>query len=343
MSDAGFWATSTDGSTWRSRGGGDPLILDLYSVASLNGTFVAVGWDWFGGGNVWSSSDGIHWAQHQNPTTSNFYQVTSRPGLLVAVGDGVLPQTSTITNRNIYTSADGLNWTQRSCPVPPISGRYLNGVAYGASRFVAVDNAGAVYTSTLGTVWSTYPASAYAPISFCLDRFIARNNAGANIVSADGLTWSLMTKNVTNDFSRVRYGQGRFLALSGEKLFTSLDGTNWVERPLAANAGAVLNDIAFGERNVVVLGNENLQRPVLPVAFVSDPFVALGITVAFPPQLRLSGLEGRSYRIEYLDSVPGTAPNWQPLRTLSLTNSPSVVTDTTATGSQRFYRAVLLP
>ncbi|HYG34486.1 MAG TPA: hypothetical protein VEC99_06865, partial [Clostridia bacterium] len=247
------------------------------------------------------------------------------------------------TNRNIYTSPDGNVWTQRSCGVPVSAVRTITSVAYGSGRFVAVNDAGRLFTSTSGATWTTSPATVYSPITYCRDRFIARTQAGANLVSLDGLNWSLMIKNVTNDFGRVRYGHGRFLALSGDKIFSSIDATNWVQHPIALSAGTSFSDIAFGERNAVLIANENPERPVMPVAFVSDPFVALEITQGFPRRIALSGLEGLSYRIEYSDALqPGTM-DWRPLATFVLTSSPLIYTDITATASQRFYRAVLLP
>jgi len=228
--------------------------------------------------------------------------------------------------------------------MPASSVRPLSGVAYGSGRFVAVDTQGNVYTSTTGITWTRYiGAVAYGPITYCRDRFIARDQAGSNAVSPDGLSWSPMAKNVPDNFFRVLYGHGLFLALSGDKIFTSIDATNWVQRPITLSATTGFSDIAFGDRNAVLIGNENPQRPIMPVAFGSDPFVALEITPGFPPQLKLSGLEGRSYRIEYSDVLQPPAVNWQPLDTFSLTNSPLTWRDATATGSQRFYRAVLLP
>ncbi len=342
FNDMGFYATSEDGLNWQAATPGAPLVVDLYSVAYGNGVFVAVGWDWWWGGNLWSSADGFHWTRHTNPTVSNFYDVSCGAGLFVAVGDGVLPQTNTTTNRNIYTSPDGAVWTQRSCGVPAAGARPIQSVAYGPGKFIAVDQAGTVYTSSSGASWSRPVAgSAYWPVSFCRDRFIARQQSGTNIVSADGLMWSVMVKNVTNSFGRVHYDRGLFLALSEDKLFTSVDATNWVERPVTLSASTGFSDIALGDRNAVLLGCETPQR--VPVAYTSDPFVALEITRGSPAELILSGLQGASYEIEYSDNLQAGNVDWQPLIKLALTNSPLSWSDSTATGSQRFYRAVMLP
>jgi hypothetical protein len=341
MSDFGFVATSTDGSNWEAPGEYGS-VLQLNSVAYGGGRFVAVGWNWHTGGNLWSSSDGLSWTYQTNATVRNFMEVTYGNERFVAVGDGMIPGTFTHTNRTIYASLDGIAWSQRSSGAPPTDNSALESVAYGAGQFVAVGENGNVYTSTSGGTWTPAGAGVFGPVSFCRDRFIARGQSGANLVSTDGLNWSPMTKNVTNDFIRVRYGYGRFLALSADKVFSSPDSTNWVQHPVPFSANTTLIDIAFGERNVIVLANENPLRPVVPVAFISSSFMALGINRQAKPQLVLSGLEGASYRIEYADALPTPTTQWQEATTLVLTNSPLVWSDTTATGP-RFYRAVMLP
>src|SRR5206468_9823499 len=97
---------------------------------------------------------------------------------------------------------------------------------------------------------------------------------------------------------------------------------------------------AFGAGNFVAIGG-TFNSASLPFAYVSDPFVTVNMNPGFPPQLNVSGLLGRSYRIEHLADVRST--NWQTLGSFTLTNSPTLWPDTTATNASRFYRAVLLP
>jgi hypothetical protein len=68
------------------------------------------------------------------------------------------------------------------------------------------------------------------------------------------------------------------------------------------------------------------------------------LTTSDPPKIAVSGLVGRTNRIEYTDALATGTNNWQTLTTLELPSSPYLVTDSTATNSsQRFYRGVLLP
>ena len=61
------------------------------------------------------------------------------------------------------------------------------------------------------------------------------------------------------------------------------------------------------------------------------------------PSLQISGAVGATYLVEQVAALPPTG-NWTPLATLTLTNNLQTVMDTTlADGSQRFYRARLVP
>lgn len=352
MSDFGFIQSSDDGMTWTNRFGNS--IYDLLDVAYGQGIFVAVGWDWYGGQNLYSSTNGVNWTARTNATVSTFYGVTFTPGLFVAVGDGTIPGGSITTNRNIYTSSNGTNWTGRASGAPPNDVHAITGVAYGAGRFVGVDGYGYTYTSTTGITWTRSliganppPASSYGgSISFCNDRFIVLSGAATNLVSLDGVNWSAMVKDKTNLFTQVLYGNGLYVGLAGTNLLTSTNGTNWVLRNLQVLPGGTVTGLALSGRNLLAVGHKATYAPTVSsqaFAYISDPFVDVGINAGFPPSLQLSGLQGRTYRVDYSDTVVQGSNNWKPLTTVLLTNSPSTLMDTNAPGSNRFYRAALLP
>jgi len=353
--------TSDEGMTWTDR---DPVsVYDLFDVTYANGKFVAVGWDWWTGANIYDSTNGINWTSQTQTNNANFYRVTFGSGLFVAVGDGELLQSSNRTNRQIYTSANGTSWTGRLSGAPSGDVHTLRDVAYGAGRFVAVDDAGYVHTSTTGTTWTRNLVGAGGGgyggyVSFCNDRFIALFNNGTNFVSTDGLSWSPMVKDTTNLLSRVIYANGAYIAVAGPYLsstnvtltniFTSANGTNWLRRNFAAPTNASLESLVFANGRVMaagwyIIGSGMLYPNYVPLAYVSDPFAAVSIGSGFPPQLQISGLLGRSYRIDFTSSLQAPTNNWQPLATISLTNSPFYWLDTSATNSQRYYRTVLLP
>ena len=343
--DVGIVQTSDDGLHWTKRtpSGGDTFLffLDLFDVTFGNNVFVAVGWDWFGGANIYHSTNGIAWTPHTT-AIGNINRVIFGDDKFVAVGDGQLLQSSQMTNYNIYTSPDGSNWTPQNCGAPDDDVHSLFDVAYGDGRFVAVDGQGYFYTSTNGAHWTrTFDGREQGRISFCNGLFFAAAGAGTNLVSTDGLAWSTLTNGTGNAFQRVIFAGGSYVALSRSGLFTSRDGTNWVQRSLLPAPDVTLTAVAHGRDRLLVVGAVGLLSNVSPAAYVSDPSVALEINRTFPPELKVSGLVGQSYQIDYLDSL--VSNSWRTLTSFSLSNSPSLWTDFDATNSAGYYRAVLLP
>ncbi|MDB6110799.1 MAG: hypothetical protein JWR69_2549 [Pedosphaera sp.] len=345
--DNGVIQTSDDGMNWTMRTTRNYAVLDLYDVTFGNGLFVAVGWDFFGGNNIYHSTNGINWTPHTT-AIANFNRVAFGNGVFVAVGDGVLVDpagvgSTTYTNQRIYISFNGTTWVPRSDGGPnPTGNQPIYDVAYGAGRFVAVDGASHFYTSVNAQTWTkTTDSRVGGRINFCNGLFIAPTGPGTNLVSSDGLSWSLLTNTTAATFGRVIYAGGWYVALSGSKIFASTEGTNWFQRTLQLPPGASLATATFGARNFMAVGTAFSPSPTIPFAYLSDSVAALSINPGLPPQLKVSGLLGRSYRIEHLADVRST--NWQTLDTFTLTNNPTIWPDTTATNASRFYRAVLLP
>lgn len=340
--DDGVIETSNDGLNWTMQTTRDYSILDLYDVIYGAGIFVAVGWDYYGGNNIYSSTNGINWTPHATQI-SNIHGVTYGEGTFVAVGDGLLLNGTTYTNQNIYVSTDGINWSATDSGVPSGQVHTLYDVAYGAGNFVAVDGAGYFYSSSDGFDWTrTANSRAGQEVSFCNGLFFVPADAGTNLMSRDGLNWSLVTNSTGAAFGHVIYAAGVFVAQGSSKLFSSSDGTNWVQRNFNPPSNVDVTDLSFGNRNVVLTGYAYPASPTFaPAAFISDPFVALNMGASFPPQLTVSGLTNRNYRIEFLTNLASN--NWQIATNFTLTNSPFIWTDSQATDSSRFYRAALLP
>src|SRR5258708_8976525 len=232
--DSGVVQVSLDGMNWARL----PYyaLLDLYDVAFGNGTFVASGWDYYQGANLYNSTNGFDWASHSNATVANFFGVAYGGGLFVAVGDGLLPNTLTFTNRQIYTSPDGITWTGRRSGSADGDIHTIYAVACGSGVFVAVGG-GYVYTSTNATTWTrSYSANAGDTVSYCNGLFIIPSGPGANLVSTDGSTWSLVMNNTSSTFGRVIYNNRLYVAVAGWMLFTSLDATNWDQRSVPTPA-----------------------------------------------------------------------------------------------------------
>ena len=341
--DNGFVQTSEDGVSWTMRSKHDYSILDLYDVTfgkNLFGTnmFVAVGWDFYSGVNLYNSTNGIDWSPHSSGL-ANVFAVAYGDGSFVAVGADTLPNPGTVTSNVVVYSDDGVNWFSTDSRVPATASPGLNDIAYGNGQFVAVSPG---YIYPLFTQARITNSLAGGRISFCNGLFFIPAGPGTNLMSSNGLTWSAVTNNTATTFNRITYGGGNYVAVSMTNVFSSQDGTNWIQRNLQVSPFEHLVDLAPGNRNILLAGTGG------PTAYLSDPFVSLRIVSSFPqyvgympPQLIVSGLTNRTYRIEMITNLPST--NWQALTNIMLTNGPATWTDLKAYDSSRFYRAVLLP
>ncbi len=355
MDDYGVIETSDDGTNWTMRSQYGGSVLNLYSVTYANGVFVASGWDYYSGNNLYSSPDGVNWTSHTTQI-ANVDAVTYGAGLFVAVGDGLLLNSYVRTNKNIYTSSDGVHWLARSSGAPVNDVQPLSNIAYGDGKFVAVGAGESdFFTSASGIAWTMTPSSfaLSGNISFCNGLFFAPIGPGTNLVSPDGITWSVLTNNTSSTFGQIIYTNGLYVALSSfgaigqnppgtssSPVFSSTDGTNWVQH-LEIPSNNNLFSLSFGGRNLVAVGYESNNSTYIGTAFISDPFVAARINPGFPPQVKISGVQGLSYDIQYSISI--NPASWQTVTNLTLSNSPSVWVDTSSTNSQRFYRVGLLP
>ncbi len=84
-------------------------------------------------------------------------------------------------------------------------------------------------------------------------------------------------------------------------------------------------------------GSADSTTATVTVNPVSQPSLSLQLTAGLP-FITIEGLTGTSYRIQYSSNLAGT--NWTTLFQLSLPSSSFTFSDTSATNSFRFYRAV---
>jgi len=368
VGDSGIVATSFDGQTWTQSADGSSDSFS--SVAYGNGKFVAVngriwsspdGYEWtaqkvttnangvgFGNGifiavgpngTILTAKDGTQWATRTSGTTNHLTAVTGGDGTFVAVGVST-----------ILTSTNGVIWSDRSASVGQST---LTSIAWGDGLFVAV---GADYTQFPYTVTLTSPdgfnwtsrsnatSRGLEAITFGAGIFVAVTgwcpefcDAGM-VTSTDGITWVPQGPRG----SGITYGNGTFVAVGGifnfrfghrSWVFSSQDGTNWVQGKISA--AQALNAVGYGNGSFVAVGGNGaiLQSDVLP---------RLRLNQEASHELKLFGPIGR-YRIESVTDLHQTN-DWQPLATIPLTASPTRWTNTQATqATQQFYRAVKVP
>ena len=102
-------------------------------------------------------------------------------------------------------------------------------------------------------------------------------------------------------------------------------------QPADAGQFTVLVSNGFGSRL-----SDSAMLTVLPAG-------SPGLSIASHAGLSVTGIVGRTYRIEYTTSLPA-ANTWQTAAQLLLTTSPQVWIDFDSPLSpRRFYRAALLP
>jgi hypothetical protein len=187
---------------------------NIYGRASFaNGKFFATT---TGGNGAWSD-DGTNW--HDDGQTGGIWLPT-------VFGNGTYIR----GKADIWTSADGLTWTKRG------SAGGSNRIVFGAGVFVILNSATAHRWSADGITWGVgsiagnlgYTGTAGA---FGGGVFVGVGGAGATNDfnrSADGKAWTKGTLPVSQIWSDVAYGAGKFVAIgTGLKAAYSANGSTW--------------------------------------------------------------------------------------------------------------------
>lgn len=157
--------------TWRNP---SPTLENFQAITYANGTFVAVG----NLGTVFTSTNGIDWAQRSLPGISNngfdhfLFGVAYGDGKFVAMG---------FSYDDAFYSSNGEDWT-RFKRNPLFDLGHVLGVTYDNSLFVAVARFGHIYTSTNGMVWANHSLLTGSPdlsaVAFGAGRWTAVAQSG---------------------------------------------------------------------------------------------------------------------------------------------------------------------
>ena len=348
-SDYGVLLSSEDGLTWTMRSDGRPP--NLPGVSWVKGLCVAGNRFFALGGFCTSafSSNGLDWTVFTLPNCVNPASVAWSGSTFVAVGEfyGF--------DFIIFTSPDGITWTPQHST--STNGAWLSDVAYGAGKFVALgdplgprSDLGHSYTANpLGITWTQHSIPGGRYITFNNGIFIVPLSAGTNLISTDGLSWALVPTGITNTLGKVAYYNGIFMARAQKWLATSADGTNWVRyaHEIPGNATPEPTLATAGNRLVIAgaVYGDSFPYSVQGLIYTCDELTTLGISHAPRATLVMSGLAGRSNRVEFTDFLQGIGGNaWQLLTNVRLDVQPVIVTDPSSESTpQRFYRTALVP
>jgi hypothetical protein len=285
--------TLINGWWWHARG-----------VAFGAGTYVSAGGNYPDPGLIYSSPDGVSWAQRQPPTPSgaNLADIAFGAGLFVAIGS---PTGSVDDQRHYYVSSDGISWTRKSFPTI--------------------------------TVWDPYPKH----IAFCQDRFFVSPVAGTSFVSRNGTNWATLFTGLADKLEKVEFANGIFLARAGTSLVSSTDGTNWYRYASALPGEGLATD---GIRLVTVDDRYTYEHydglvyysdPLAGVRITNSqpPQVIVSGLVGRSYQIQSTDALSNSGLVD-----------WQTRATFQLPGYLYFWTDPVFSGSsQRFYRTVVVP
>ena len=178
---------------------------DLNTLAT-NGSIVVAAGD---GGVIRTSMDGITWTTRsvtEFATNMYFYGAAWDGTKFILVGEDYNFSVSAWVGL-VYTSADGITWTQR---YRGTTSKQLYAVASNGSFTVAVGNNGAVLVSNDGISWSTGTV------------------AGITTQTLDGIAWN------GSVFALVGYAGSN----GGAVVFTSMDGSSWIDRSSGAGVAS---------------------------------------------------------------------------------------------------------
>lgn len=152
----------------------------------------------------------------------------------------------------------GANWTVGATTVTGTTN--LRGAAYGAT-FVAVGDAGAIFTSTDGKSWTaiTPPTANILYAATYGGSYVAVGQGGIVFTSADAVTWTAQTSGTTNDLNALATtGSGYYVAVgqAGTILYSS-GGTTWtVPTTSPASPTENLTGAVYGGGRFVAVGDQ---------------------------------------------------------------------------------------
>ena len=203
-------------------------------------------------------------------------------------------------------------WTARN-PAPTAA--RIKQVAFGAGKFVAVGESGAVVTSTDGANWTEQRLADRAPfekIIYAGAQFVALDSAAVSYTSPDGVGWTKRTS--TGGLGELAHGNGTYLTLSAGNLFaSSADAITWTPRTTGTTLTGT--SVTFGS-NLFVAATRTAVYLTTPDGLTwtarSFPTGASVSTIRFGHDIFVA-LLGNGATARSLDAI-----NWQVSATVNL-------------------------
>ena len=150
-------------------------------------------------------------------------------------------------------------------------GSELSSITFGNGVFVAVDNTGAMLTSSDGLSWTNTPVAPWLrDITFGEGMYVAvggpPNGVGRIFTSRNAVNW--VKRSFTGaQLKAVAYGNGMFVAAADHALYMSQNGVQW--QTVRSRMHATLDDLAFGNGKFVAVGASTFTGIPLGTVFRS--------------------------------------------------------------------------
>jgi photosystem II stability/assembly factor-like uncharacterized protein len=274
-----FYSTD-NGLTWQGSQIVDPANYYLSGAIYANNLFVVVGSD----GKIFTSENGIGWTERHVPeggVNPDFRHIAyGDEGYIAADSYGVIYKSSdaitwegpfyvgehvddlafgngiyATVNRTGYitTSEDAMTWNEQENTFL----LRLHSISFANGKFIATGESGRIYESTDGINWDelsekvTYENFTY--VAFGNNKFIASEDGGSLCMSQDGKVWSRSPNEFpAGSVKDLKFINGKFYILSGDKIFSSQDGHAWDSVVLPCNG----HQLIYANELYVILGSQ---------------------------------------------------------------------------------------
>jgi hypothetical protein len=224
------------------------------------------------------STNGLDWSGLSRSPDYELFAFGFGNGRWLASGSSVSVITCAGETRcsGLFSSIDGLQWTQdlNFCSAGIDFGG-IAAVVYGGGRWILNDDFyGRYLTSTDGSNWTTrFLTPSFSPNLQTVSAAYANgtwvtmgqeNGQTALFSSTNGLNWSRQTLGESTIAGRLLFGNGQWVHSGGRRIWSSVDGFNWILRYTSINYD-VFNAMDYGNGRWVVTGN---NFDIYPVGFV---------------------------------------------------------------------------
>lgn len=236
-------ATNPSG-TWTLQSSG--VVANLNEVSIFNNAIYVVG----DSQTLLTSTNGTTYTSLTAGVTGNLIGIAASPTTLLITGQ--LGAMASSTNGTTFTSRTN-------------NGQTLNGIAFGAGKFVSVGNTanGSGYIATIdadGTVTRRVSnrTTNLNNVRFLGAQFLATGLGSTISTSTDGLTWTSRATGSIDPFD-VAYSGSLYVAVGAGggqgRVSTSVDGATWGTATSFTGSGTQLNAIDFANGVFVLVGN----------------------------------------------------------------------------------------